>query len=399
MKIERLDHQGRGIGYLDNQIVFVDNALPTEEVEIKVTRTKRKFSEAIVTKYINKSQSRVDALCPFYDECGGCDLMHISYQDQLNFKLDKVKHILKKYNNLDLDFEIVGLEQYNYRNKITLKVKETVGYYHKNSYELVPINKCLIVDNDINNIIKKLSTMKLENIYEIIIKKFDKIMLILKTSDEIDEQLFITNFNDINIVKYLNEEKHLLNGEETLTAKLDEYSFLVSPTSFFQVNTNMASLMYKYLLDISTINKNDLVLDLYCGTGTIGIYLSKYAKKIIGVEVNEDAINDAKKNSELNNITNMEFILGDVKDAFEQVDDKVNIVVLDPPRSGLLQEVIDYINTNEVETVLYVSCDPMTLSRDINLLPDYEISSIKSFDMFPNTHHVETVVLITRVEK
>jgi 23S rRNA (uracil1939-C5)-methyltransferase len=396
MKIERLDHQGRGIGYLDNQIVFVDNALPTEEVEIELTKTKRKFSEAKVTKYINKSQSRVEALCPFYDKCGGCDLMHISYQDQLNFKLDKVKHILKKYNNLDLDITISGLEQYNYRNKITLKVKENIGYYHKNSYDLVPINKCLIVDNDINDIINKLSTMKLENIYEIIIKKFDKIMLILKTSDEIDEQLFINSFKDINIVKYLNEKQYLLNGEETLTAKIDEYSFVISPTSFFQVNTDMASVMYKHLLEISDIKKEDLVLDLYCGTGTIGIYLSKYAKKIIGVEVNEDAINDAKKNSELNNITNMEFILGDVKDAFEQVDDKVDVVVLDPPRSGLLQEVIDYINTNEVEKVLYVSCDPMTLSRDIKLLPDYEIVSIKSFDMFPNTHHVETVVKLIK---
>lgn len=397
INIYSIDHQGRGIAKVDDKITFINNALPTEIVDIEITKDSKKIYEADVVNYIKKSDLRIEPLCPYYNECGGCDLMHINYEEQLKFKENKVKDIMTRFANIDPSIikPITGTNEFYYRNKVTLQVKEKVGYYKKKSYDIVQVNNCLIADHKINKIISLLKDISLKNIKQIIIKaSINDSMIIFDTTDKIDEN--IKNiFKDINIIIKKDNNYKLINGNNYIIEKLGDLNFYISPESFFQVNTFGALNLYNKALEYCNLMGNEKVLDLYCGTGTIGLFLANKAKEVIGIELNEQAIIDANKNKELNNISNIKFICGDVGVATKELNYQPDIIVVDPPRSGLNNETINEVLKIKPNKIVYVSCDPMTLARDLKILSEhYNIIVMTPVDMFPNTHHVETVVLL-----
>ena len=403
-KIERLDHQGRGIAYIDDKITFVENALPGEEVLIKITNSKKKYNEGIVQKYIQKSEKRVDNVCPFYESCGGCNILHMSYNDQLEYKENKIKDIMKKYANIDKISKIIKCDkQFNYRNKVTLKVENNIiGYYEKKSYNLVNIDKCLLIDNEFNKIINDLKKFNLDNIYEIMIRNINSdntaLTLYLQKDTnciQIDEYC---KKNNIILNKIIKNKDFKCNEKSKIIGKLGNFKFIISPLSFFQVNTDQTIKLYDKILEVLEPNKDDNLLDLYCGTGTIGIYVANKVNKVLGVEIVKDAIHDANINKKINNVNNINFICGNTEKIIKDVKEKYNAIIVDPPRAGLTESIIRDIFRINPDKIVYVSCDPITLARDLKLLQEkYEVLDVVPVDMFPNTYHVETVCKLKKI--
>ena len=388
--IENLDHQGRGIAKQNEKVYFIENALPNEEVEVEITKQKKNIIEGKVTKYYKKNEeNRVEPLCPYYGICGGCSIMHIKNQNK--YKLDKLNNIINKYVDKNIEIkEVESLNKYNYRNKITLQVKDnTLGLYKKESNDIVEIDNCLLVNEKINQIIKLIKkNQNLKNINQIVIKSMEESMVTFYTNKDININVdYLKNY-----VQSIYVNKKLIYGKNKISARMDKYKFLVSSESFFQVNTVEATSMYNYIK--SLIEKTNVIFDLYCGTGTIGIFIHDKADKLIGLEINADAIKDANENKKINNIENIEFFESDASNIIQKTNLKPNIIIVDPPRNGLSDKMIDDINKLEPEKIVYVSCDPMTLARDIKKLNKYDIIEIKGFDMFPNTYHVECVILL-----
>lgn len=395
-KIEKLDNKGRGIIYVDNKITFVTNALPEEEVDIKITLEKSKYNEAIVTKYYKTSSKRLESKCPYYKECGGCDLLHISYEDTIDFKKQKVKDILFKYANLDVDIDCVTNNNiFNYRNKITLKVIDGKwGYYKENSHELVSIDECLLAEENINKFIKDIDKLNINNGEVIIRNNYnDELLIVIDTKDKINIDIdYLKNKYKIdgivvNNKKYYNDDFFI----EMINKKL----FKVSYNSFFQVNRYICSKLFDLISD--NVNEGDTVLDLYSGVGTLGINVAKKVKKVYGIEIVENAVINASYNTKINKIDNAYYLLGDVGKTINKIKDKIDTIIVDPPRAGLDKKTKDYIINSAAKKIIYVSCDPMTLARDLSDLQTvYNIKDIKGLDMFPMTQHCESITVLER---
>jgi len=366
-KVVGLDHFGRGIVKENNIPIFVENALIGEIVEIEITKSKKNFKEAMVIKYIKTSPNRIKPTCPYYDKCGGCDIMHMLYDEQLRFKENKVMEVMHKFGIETIIRDIVPSRQFGYRNKVTLQ--KGMGYFQKNSYDIVDIEKCLIANDSINEIIR-------------LFKKTFK-----------DEKQVVIRANDNQKMIIVGDK---VDGNSFIVDKIGDFKFRISPKAFFQVNNDGMIKLYNKVLKYADFKGNENVLDLYCGTGTIGIYVSPYCREVLGVEINGNAVNDAEKNKELNNISNVNFKVGDVKDVIEKLRFKPDVVIVDPPRSGLDSKTIDKIIEFNPDKIIYVSCDVMTLGRDLKILSDkYDVVEITPVDMFPNTHHVECVSLLS----
>lgn len=392
--VQKLDHYGRGIAFLDGKITFISNALPNEIVEIMITKSTKKFNEANVLEYLQYSEDRIEPICPYYGLCGGCDIMHM--KNELDFKMNKVKDIISRYTLMDESKikKIISCNDLYYRNKATFQIKEKIGYYKKKSYEIISIDKCYIVDPKINKILKQLKSYDLKNIDSIVIrasKYSEDTMVILKSNG------FIPNFQDLDVtslIEYKNNHYKVLKGNDFIIENLGDLKFMISPDSFFQVNTETAYKLYEIVREYAVLDKTDKVLDLYSGTGTIGLFLSKYCKSVIGIEINQYAVRDAFKNKEINGIQNVEFICDDASNVNIR---GIDIVVIDPPRSGLDKKTLEYLKAQDLKRIVYVSCDPMTLSRDLKLLSDkYEVEEITLVNMFSKTHHVESVCVLNR---
>lgn len=396
-KIESLDHHGRGITKIDNKISFIENALPGEIVEVNITKNKKKYLEGNVKKYIKYSKNRVTAPCKYYNFCGGCNIMHLKYADQLKFKENKVKNILKKYLNKDIKINpIVKSDNViHYRNKVTFHVKEDIGYYETDSNNLIKIDNCILAEKKIFDIFKYLKLLKLNNINKLTLRtNNNKIMLIIESSTNNININNIKEYFDSIYLKYNNKYIHLY-GDKEIKMNLENYLYLISPDSFFQVNKNVTIKLYNLIK--SYIDENECVLDLYCGTGSIGIFISDKCSKVLGIEINKYAINNAMINKEINNIHNIDFICNDSGKAIEKLNFNPDVIIIDPPRNGLNIQTINNILKYNSKKIIYVSCDPMTLVRDLKVFSDlYEIASITPFDMFPNTHHVESVSILQR---
>lgn len=385
VKITGLDHLGRGIGRIDGKIIFVKNAYTDEEVIVKVTKEKKKFLEGEVISFEKKSPYRIDPKCSILN-CG-CALKHIPYEKQLIFKQDKIKNIIERFTGLkDVVKDIIPSDDvYNYRNKVTLKVKEKLAYSENDSHNLICINRCELLDEKINKAINEINKIDLKGVSEVMIRSFDETMICFKGNVNYE------SLKDISSI-YINEK--LVFGKEKISAKLGDFTFLVSDKAFFQVNTKMAFKLYKKVEEIITKDKTKTLLDLYCGTGTIGIFLSNHFKKVIGIEINEKAVMDAKENAKINDIENCEFYVGNLDYGLKE---KADIIVVDPPRKGLSEKTIkDILNINP-EEIIYVSCDPMTLARDIKYLKEnYIVEEIIPLDLFPHTYHVESITKLKR---
>lgn len=363
VKIENLDHLGRGIARIDNKITFIEKALTGEIVNIKIISNNKKYNEAMITKIIKKSKNRRKAPCPYYDLCGGCDLMHMSYEEELKFKRDKVINILKKYANIDINPEIISCDnEFNYRNKITLHYKNNkFGFYKNKTNEVIEIDKCLIAKDKINDILNKKSL-------------FEK---------------------NKNIILRTNDKKVIYKKDDSLIKQINNYKFKISLNSFFQVNDYICSKLFN-LID-NYIEKDEKVLDLYSGVSTLSIVSSKNASKVIGIESNKSASVDAIYNIELNHLNNVEAVHSKVEDIIESIKRSFDTLIIDPPRKGMDNLTINFILNNIFKKIVYVSCDPMTLARDLNILKKkYVIKDFKILDMFPNTHHVECVCVLNR---
>ncbi len=387
VKCEKLDHYGRGLVRSNGKVIFVPGLLPDEEAYIEVVLVKKKFMIGKVLEIVKRSDDRINSKCP-YNDCG-CALKCFKYEKTLQYKEEKVKEILNKFAHVSLDeLKIVPSDIiYGYRNKITLKVKNGVGYYKNGSNDFIGIDKCLLASDRINEIISALNSEDLSLVKEIIIKDFDQVMII------IDGKMNIDNLKRYAKSIYMDDK--LVYGDEFVLASIKDLKFLVSKDSFFQVNCNVMEKLYDKVLEYLPKDKNKTVLDLYCGTGTITLLLGKYFKNVVGIEINKEAIRCANKNKVLNKLDNVKFICGDVSKEIHGL--KADYVVVDPPRAGLSKKAISDILKIYPEVLVYVSCDPVTLARDLSLLKDdYNIVSVTPFDMFPFTYHVENVALLMR---
>lgn len=363
VRIDKLDNFGRGITYIDNKICFIDNALPNELVEIEITKDKAKYYEAKVIEYYEVSPNRIKVDCPYYESCGGCSLRHLEYKEENKFKEEKVKELLKHIGKLDVKVNsiIYGPEN-NYRNKVTLhKSKGKIGYFVKGTKNIIPIDNCLLLDEVINNNIKNI--------------KDDSNEIVIRSSNDSKELL--------------------MNDNDYFITSIGDKKYYLSKNSFFQVNKFLTKDLYDLIR--KAINKNYLnCLDLYCGTGTIGIYISDLVDSVIGIDYSESNIKDANKNVKLNNINNISFICDKVEnkiDTFKNID----LVIVDPPRSGLDNKTKKYLMEINPERIIYVSCDPATLARDLKELnTNFDILEVTPVNMFPRTYHCESITVLEK---
>lgn len=395
VKIDRLDHQGRGIAKVNNVTTFIPNALINEVVDINIIEKKKKYNIGKVNRYVEKSNDRIEPVCKYFNLCGGCDLMHMSYNNQLLFKENKIKNIIERYTNINIDKvqKILYSKELYYRNKVLFKVDKNIGFYDKKSYNIVPIDNCLISSKKINEILDILNTCNLNNIKQIMVRTNEKDTLVVIYSDFVSTEIIDKLKNNCSIIKY-NKKYEIISGKDYIIDEIGGYKFIISPDSFYQVNRNTIKILYDKVLEYLNPTKSDKILDLYSGTGTIGIYVSKYVKSVLSIEINESANKDALKNKELNHINNIEFICDDVANEIDKIKD-MDSIIIDPPRSGLDNKTIEYLKKIKSKKIVYVSCDPMTLARDLEKLSDvYEIKEITPVDMFPNTSHVECVCVL-----
>ena len=391
VKIEKLDNFGRGITYLNNKICFVENAYPEEIVEIEIVKENKKIIEAKTIKVITKSNNRVESKCPYSNICGGCNFSNLKYEEELIYKTEKVKDLISKYTGLTNIVEDTNyINEYNYRNKIILHGKNNkLGLYEENTNNIVEINECLLVNNKINEIIKILKEENI-SIEEALIKTSnDEKEVLVSIKGKINN---IDKLKDKCTVLIINDELKTTNS--SIITNIGKYKFYESEKSFFQINKDLTEKLYDEALKIVEKVKPNKLLDLYCGTGTIGIYVSEFSNEIIGIDYNKSNINDANKNKELNNLNNISFICDKVENQIDNFKD-IDMIIVDPPRKGLDQKTKEYLNTIKAKHLVYISCDLITFSRDINdLLENYEVEYIKPFNMFPKTYHVENVAYL-----
>ena len=391
VKIEKLDNFGRGITYLNNKICFVENAYPEEIVEIEILKENKKIIEAKTISVIKESPSRVESLCPYSKTCGGCNFSNLKYEEELIYKTSKVKDLILKFTGLENIVEDTSyINEYNYRNKIILHGKDNkLGLYEESTNTIVEIDKCLLVNDKINEIIK---VLKEENI------SIEEALI--KTSND-EKQVLVSIKGQIKNISKLKELSNVLiinNKLETesssIITNIGKYKFYESVNSFFQINKDLTEKLYDEALKVVEQVKPNKLLDLYCGTGTIGIYVSEFASEIIGIDYNESNIKDANKNKELNNLNNISFICDKVENQIDNFKD-IDMIIVDPPRKGLDQKTKEYLNIIKAKHLVYISCDPVTFARDLNDLKDnYDIEYIKPFNMFPKTYHIENVAYL-----
>lgn len=395
MKIEKLDYYGRGISRSSGKVYFIENALKDEDVSITLLKEKKKYCEAKSKSISNISKDRTEAKCKYYNVCGGCQIMHIKEEKQEEFKKEKVEEILKKFLKYNKDVnDIVFSKNFNYRNKVVLHVKDNkLGFYKNKTNELIEIDKCLLLNPVINDLISYLKNyIELKDIEKITIKvgnKTNEVMLIIDGSIAKYQKL-------LEIVDVLIINEKVMTTKDYITSYIGNKKYIIKRNSFFQVNYDISTRMYDKVKDVIVKEKSKNVLDLYCGTGTIGIYISDVVSKITGIEVVSDAIEAANINKKINNVENIEFILGKVEDKLDFIsNNNIDTVIVDPPRSGLHKKVIPILEKISPKTIIYVSCDPITMARDIKLLSNnYELVEVTPYDMFPNTYHVECVCVL-----
>lgn len=400
--IDSLDHQGRGIAHMDEKVIFVFDALIGETVEIKVLKKKKNIIEAIKIKILKASEQRKESPCPYFGKCGGCDLLHMSDQEQLEYKQKKVSEIMKKFAGIDGVVRpiVKNKNVFGYRNKVVFQVDQKVGFYQKKSNKIIEIKECLLLSRKMNEILFLIQHyMNLDYVNQVMIRYSETLkncMVVFDVSKNFsDFQIPFEQLEGISILKKKNNLYEVLVGNSFILEHIGTYEFKISPDSFFQVNTKQMEKLYQVVLECSELTGKENVLDLYCGTGTIGIFLSSKAKEVLGIEMNESAVQDAIWNKKRNHIKNIEFLCGDVGDILEKTLFDPHVVIVDPPRMGLDEKAIRNLKRIHAPKIVYVSCDPVTLARDIKKLSDhYETTTIIPVDMFSNTYHVECVCVL-----
>ena len=396
IRIEKIDNMGRGICYIDNKITFVPNTLPGELVNINITKESKKYNEGIVTKYLETSPDRVESLCPYFDSCGGCALLNTSYSNTLKYKKEKLESIILKYSGLKLDINVIeSPNDLHYRNKITLKIKNSeYGYYISETHKLVKIDDCLLAEQSISDFIKDIKYLGIKD-GELVIRTnyLNELLLVIdsKTKPQIDID-YLTNNHKIKGIILNNK---LVYGESSFKEVINHLIFNVSYDSFFQVNREICSIIFDKLNEY--IDKSKCILDLYSGVGTLGISVSHKVDKVYSLEIVKNATLNGISNAKLNDASNIYFMLGKVEDNIKKIKDEIDTIILDPPRAGLDKVTRDFITRMNPQKIIYISCDPMTLARDLKELSlNYKVKEVTGLDMFPYTYHIETMCLLER---
>ncbi|MBQ6687368.1 MAG: class I SAM-dependent RNA methyltransferase [Bacilli bacterium] len=396
VEIVRMDHHGRGIGYIDGKIIFVPNTLVGEEVNVLIVAEKKNYLEGKVVEFLKKSSARCSSKCPYFLECGGCNLLHMKYEDTIKYKLDKIKSILKLAKIEFDDINVIKNEKtYNYRNKIELKIIDgKCGYFKNDTHTLVEIDACLVANPAINKFIRDINYLNLKNALVTIRCNYnEELLIVIETQDDmlIDTKYLASNHKLVGIVF----NKKVMYGSPHFIDIINHKLFRVSYDAFFQINPKVTSKMFDLLQD--NISESNVVLDLYAGVGTLGIVASEKAHKVYSVEIVENAIKDGLVNAKMNKIDNIYFMLGDVSKVIDKIKDEVDLIIVDPPRKGLDKKTIQFLKNTKANTIIYISCDPMTLVRDLkDLTSDYEIKKFNIMDMFSYTYHIESMVVLKR---
>ncbi len=430
---------GEGIAKVNGFTVFIPKAIKGEKCEVLIVKVLSSHAYGKILNLIKESEERKLPDCTTYQRCGGCDLRHMKYESTLNLKRNIVQNLINRGLKEKLTVEqTIGMSTpYNYRNKAQYPVgldkdgNPAIGVFAKMSHTIIPIEDCKIQTEISQRIAKTILEFIKENNIEVYNEKTENgifrhiVIKVGKYTEEImcilvlnktgfrEEQklvkLLTTKFPEIKtIVKNINTKNtNVILGEKNINVygngyiedKLGEYVFKISPMSFYQVNPVQAEVLYNTAIKAAKLNNQDILFDLYCGIGTIGIFASKFVKKVYGIEIVPQAIEDAKENAKINKITNAEFIVGDVEFAFDELVNKKEIkptaIIVDPPRKGLDDKTIQNILKLKTEKVVYVSCNPATMVRDLaKMEEEYKIEKIQPVDMFPFTRHVECVAVL-----
>ncbi|MFT5873022.1 MAG: 23S rRNA (uracil1939-C5)-methyltransferase [Clostridium sp.] len=439
--IDNMGYEGEGVGKIDNFTVFVAGAIVGEKVKIKIVKVSKNFAFGKLIEIIETSRSRIEPVCSIYKNCGGCNLQHIDYKGQLDFKTNRVIQVINRIGKLEevIVHSTIGMERpYNYRNKVQLPASNKdgvvcIGFYAARSHDIINMEICHIQDKVADLVVKltrqwikefNIKSYNEENnqgiLRHIMIRKGIKtgeVMVVLVTNGKIfpHKEEFIALISKkiqglVSIIQNINSEKtnvilgaHCLSlwGKDSITDYIGEFKFEVSPLSFFQVNSIQTEKLYSKALEYANLSGGEVVLDVYCGTGTISLFLSQKAKKVYGVEIVPEAIENAIINAKENKINNTEFIVGDAEKVIPKLISqgvRADVVVVDPPRRGCDKTLLEAISSMGPSTIVYVSCDPGTLARDLGILDElgYKTVEIQPVDMFPQTAHVECVVRIER---
>lgn len=439
--VEIIDNgfQGEGIAKIDGFTIFIQNAIKEEKVKIVITKVLTSHAFGKILEIIEPSNHRKESDCETYKRCGGCSLRHIKYEETLKMKQNAVQSLVNKTlkNKIEVE-EILGMENpYHYRNKAQYPIGKDkngnpiMGVFANRTHEIIPMHTCFIQNKETDKLAKFVFDYIVKNnisIYDektgkglvrhIVTKvgvKTNQIMCVIVVNGEkipneqqlIEEiiknfpkvKTIVKNINTKNTNVILGEKNINLYGDGYIEDILGEYTFKISPLSFYQVNPVQAEKLYLLGIEGAGITKQDTVFDLYCGIGTISLFMSKYAKKVYGIEIVEEAVKAAKENAVINGVTNTEFIAGDVE---QILDDLINvknvipdIVMVDPPRRGLDNKSVENLLKIKAKRLVYISCNPATLVRDLAKLEEiYQVKKIKPVDMFPFTNGIECVAVL-----
>lgn len=436
--LEDITHSGEGVARIDNMIVFVDGGVPGDTVEIEITAVKKTYMTGKILKLITPSVKRQEPPCPYFGRCGGCQILQIQYKEQLAIKHKIVTDALERIGGIkDVSVNaVIGMETpCRYRNKAQFKISDKgVGFFAKRSHQIVPIKDCLTQPESCVPVIETFNKLMKDGCFELydeqqhtgflrgIVQRTNEqgenmIVIVgngrkLKHKDKIlqaiperipDVRSVYLNVNTTRGNAVLGRENHLLLGTPQIEERIGDLSFLISPNSFFQVNTTQTKVLYDLVKNMAALTGSETLFDLYCGTGTIGLYLAREAAQVYGIEIVENAVLDAKENAERNHIKNIEFIHGKSETEAPRLAEKgihPDVIVLDPPRKGCDSALLEMINTLAVPKVVYVSCNPSTLARDLKILREYgyQVREVQPVDLFPGTGHVESVVLLSKLK-
>lgn len=387
--IDRMDHFGNGIGNINGKIIFVKGALPGETVDVTITKDKKSFMEGTINTIIYKSSKRVEPFCKYFGVCGGCSLCHLNYENTLEYKKERVKNILSKFDIPKIN-EIRNENDLYYRNKIELKIVDgKLGFYEKSTHNLIEIKECKVTKKSINKSFEFVKNMKLENANVTIRANYNDEVLIIIDSKE---KPVILNPEDYKIVGIVLNDK-CIYGQDNFMEKINNLFFTVSYNSFFQVN-NYINLELFNLIKENIVGKT--VLDLYSGVGTLSIVASKVVDRVYSIEVTQNAVKNALINAKINKCDNINFILGKVEDKIGFINDKIDTIIVDPARAGLDKKTIEVINNICPQRIIYVSCDTQSLANNLVDLANYEIKKFYILDMFSYTYHIECFCILDR---
>ena len=436
-----LTHEGHGVVKIDRYPIFIPNTLIDEKIEYKVIKVKKNFAIGKLIKVITESDARVEPPCIYYYKCGGCQLQHMSYQAQLNMKKEQVVNLFHrkaKFTNTVIK-DTVGMEDpWRYRNKSQIPVglskdqQPIMGFYRQRSHDIIDMESCLIQDqqhqqvmNDLKQLISELNI----SVYNEKTKKgllrhlvvrtghyTNQLMIILVTNGKAFKQAeslvdalvrkypnvtsIKQNINDAHSNVIMGPQSITLYGEEEIEDQLSEVTFNISDQSFYQINSHQTEKLYQQALDYAQLTGDEIVLDTYCGIGTIAIYMAENARHVYGVEVVPSAINDANQNATKNQLENTTFVCGKAEEVilkWKVEGIRPDVVMVDPPRKGCDETFLETILELNPKRIVYISCNPSTQQRDAHILNhQYDLKEITPVDMFPQTTHIETVALFER---